>query len=240
MAAFARGGFATETTSTLYSELSTLAFDSGAAESKGDASVLVLSDDNFEHLTQASSGATTGPWFVKFYAPWCGHCKKMAPQWEQLAHTLKGRVNVAEVDCTQSRVTCKRFEVGGYPAIKLIDQGKVWSYSNARSAGKMQRWLETGRFADGAAQPEAVPPAASVWDTVLAAGVLVAQGLVTLYSSHFMAAVVLAGIAFVAGLFTMMIIVVLTEAPRRSTDTLPEEPLSSSTSQQEVEAKKSQ
>ena len=47
--------------------------------------VRVLTDANFEHLTQASTGATTGDWYLKFYAPWCGHCKNMAPTWESLA-----------------------------------------------------------------------------------------------------------------------------------------------------------
>ena len=33
--------------------------------------VVVLTDDNFEHLTQAATGAPTGDWFVAFKAPWC-------------------------------------------------------------------------------------------------------------------------------------------------------------------------
>lgn len=41
------------------------------------------------------------PWFIKFFAPWCGHCKKLTPTWEEL-HQLHGsKFNVAKVDCTQ-------------------------------------------------------------------------------------------------------------------------------------------
>lgn len=60
----------------------------------------MLDDSNFEHLTQAATGATTGDWFIKFYAPWCGHCKRLVPAWNELATEVKGRVNVAKVDCT--------------------------------------------------------------------------------------------------------------------------------------------
>ena len=47
--------------------------------------VVDLTSDSFEHLTQAATGATTGDWLVEFYAPWCGHCKHLAPVYEDVA-----------------------------------------------------------------------------------------------------------------------------------------------------------
>ena len=83
-----------------------------------------LTDKNFEHLTQASSGMTTGAWFVKFYAPWCGHCKGLAPTWEELGVELKTEMTVAKVDCTKEKMTCKRFGVRGYPTLILLKNPK--------------------------------------------------------------------------------------------------------------------
>ncbi|RKP06109.1 hypothetical protein THASP1DRAFT_25511 [Thamnocephalis sphaerospora] len=73
-----------------------------------------------------------GPWFIKFYAPWCGHCQHLAPVWDQLSLKLKGQVNVGSVNCDVEKGLCSRFEVRGYPTLKLVVDGVSTAFSGAR------------------------------------------------------------------------------------------------------------
>ena len=77
-----------------------------------------LSPDNFDSVVDGSTGA-----FVEFYAPWCGHCKKLAPEYEIVATAFKrfsSKVVVAKVDCDSHRELCGRFGVSGYPTLKYF------------------------------------------------------------------------------------------------------------------------
>ena len=64
-------------------------------------------------------------WFVKFYAPWCGHCKSLAPTWSEFKRLHYDDLNVAKVDCTSSEGSplCSMMEVRGYPSL-LFFPGK--------------------------------------------------------------------------------------------------------------------
>jgi protein disulfide-isomerase-like protein len=118
------------------------------------AEVIELNNANFEKLTQAATGATTGDWLVKFYAPWCGHCKTMAPTFDKVAEELEGVVNVARVDVMKNRDLGTRFEIKGFPTVKMISKGNVYSFSGKRDFQTLVDFA-TGGFA--ISNPEPVP-----------------------------------------------------------------------------------
>ncbi|EST06812.1 Thioredoxin domain protein [Kalmanozyma brasiliensis GHG001] len=85
-----------------------------------------------------------GPTFVKFFAPWCPHCKAMAAAFKQLSESLKGRVNVVEVDCEANRALCSTYRITGYPVLRLYDQGHIKEYTGGRNHDAMLKWVIKG------------------------------------------------------------------------------------------------
>jgi len=117
------------------------------------AELRILTSQNFEDLTQVSTGSTTGAWLVKFYAPWCGHCKTLAPVWDELVDKLADEagqpiVNVAKVDVTQNRDLGTRFEIKGFPTIKLLKDGKQYTYKGRRNADDIAKFATDGYATD--------------------------------------------------------------------------------------------
>uniref|UniRef100_A0A1A8KN49 Protein disulfide-isomerase n=1 Tax=Nothobranchius kuhntae TaxID=321403 RepID=A0A1A8KN49_NOTKU len=99
--------------------------------------VLELGDADFDYL--ATEHETM---LVKFYAPWCGHCKKLAPEFQKAARRLKGSVQFAKVDCTAHTVTCGRFGVTGYPTLKIFRYGKDSApYDGPRTANGIYNYM---------------------------------------------------------------------------------------------------
>ena len=79
-------------------------------------------------------------WFIKFYAPWCGHCKQLAPIWEQFHRKNSDKVNVGKVDCTDenAKSLCAKVGVRGFPTLFYFpgidehteDRVKAYRYDN--------------------------------------------------------------------------------------------------------------
>lgn len=78
-------------------------------------------------------------WIVEFYAPWCGHCKALEPEYKQAASQLKGSVKLGKVDATVETALAQRFNVKGYPTVKVFDYGEkkdstAYDYPGERKA----------------------------------------------------------------------------------------------------------
>jgi DnaJ family protein C protein 10 len=63
--------------------------------------------------------ASSSPWVVDFYAPWCGHCIQFAPVYEKLAKYFEGRVKFAKVDCDRYPGVCQNSQIRAYPTIRF-------------------------------------------------------------------------------------------------------------------------
>merc|ERR1712216_1115848 len=92
-------------------------------------SALELTPDNFDEATNGKSV------FIKFLAPWWGHCKSMKPAWDQLMEEFKDSKSavVADVDCTVHQDLCGKHGVQGYPTIKYGDPNNMEDYQGGRS-----------------------------------------------------------------------------------------------------------
>ncbi|XP_041020316.1 probable protein disulfide-isomerase A6 [Juglans microcarpa x Juglans regia] len=102
--------------------------------------VVVLTDDNFDKEVGQDRGA-----LVEFYAPWCGHCKKLAPEYEKLGTSFKKAksVLIGKVDCDAHKDVCSKYGVSGYPTIQWFPKGSLEpkKYEGARTAEALAEFV---------------------------------------------------------------------------------------------------
>ena len=101
-----------------------------------EGKVLELDERNFSHETKK------GGVFVKFFAPWCGHCKKLAPTWTRLAEQMKNQLTVAEVNCEDHNALCRAEDVQGYPMLFYYgEDGVKTEYTGGRKPEQLQAFV---------------------------------------------------------------------------------------------------
>ncbi|KAL6769283.1 PDI3 [Auxenochlorella protothecoides x Auxenochlorella symbiontica] len=112
----------------------------GVALAAKGSSVRHLTSTDFDEVT--SDGKV---YFVKFYAPWCGHCKKLAPTWEKLAKAYEGseEAAVVAVDCTKDKAVCNKAKVPGFPSLKIYFNGEQKeSFRSARDYDTLKTFFD--------------------------------------------------------------------------------------------------
>jgi len=121
---------------------------------KAPSDVTVLSPSNFDSVVKDANKHV----FVEFYAPWCGHCKHLAPIWEKLASVFKNEPNVviANVDADKHKDIGSKYGVSGFPTLKFFGkdskaEGKP--YNGQRELADLVKYVNseagTKRNADG-------------------------------------------------------------------------------------------
>lgn len=93
------------------------------------SSVKVLTTENFDETIKNNENV-----IVEFFAPWCGHCKTLAPHYEKAAKTLFDEgIVLASVDATVYAELGNKFDVKGYPTLKVFKNGVVSEYKGGRT-----------------------------------------------------------------------------------------------------------
>ncbi|XP_050310725.1 dnaJ homolog subfamily C member 10-like [Anthonomus grandis grandis] len=107
--------------------------------------VVNLNEDNFSLLARKPAKEM---WVVDFFAPWCGPCQQLAPEFRKLAKSLSQfkDIIIAQVDCVANNQLCSSQNIGAYPTIRLYPLGSkgmstVAVHNGQRDALSLKRWI---------------------------------------------------------------------------------------------------
>lgn len=79
---------------------------------------------------------------VKFFQTWCGHCTRMAPDWDRLSKEVHPSVFIYDVNCGDEAELCNENGVSGYPTIKYYQDGVEKKYEGARGFEELLKFTK--------------------------------------------------------------------------------------------------
>ncbi|XP_022970462.1 protein disulfide isomerase-like 1-4 [Cucurbita maxima] len=103
-----------------------------------DKDVVVLKEGNFSDFVKKNRFV-----MVEFYAPWCGHCQALAPEYAAAATELKGEnVVLAKVDATEENELAQQYDVQGFPTVYFFSDGVHKPYPGQRTKDAIVTWIK--------------------------------------------------------------------------------------------------
>lgn len=104
-----------------------------------DDGVWVLDESNFSEALFLQNEL-----LVEFYAPWCGHCQKLAPEYSKAAKRLMQNdppIRIAKVDATANKNLAEKYDISGYPTLKYITISNVIDYPGSKVEDSIVNWV---------------------------------------------------------------------------------------------------
>eukprot|EP00999_Lentomonas_sp_LEN2_P002432 NODE_389_length_1556_cov_126.589223_g357_i0.p1 GENE.NODE_389_length_1556_cov_126.589223_g357_i0~~NODE_389_length_1556_cov_126.589223_g357_i0.p1 ORF type:complete len:357 (+),score=119.28 NODE_389_length_1556_cov_126.589223_g357_i0:410-1480(+) len=106
-----------------------------------DEPVTIVVNKNYEAVVHSDKDV-----LIEFYAPWCGHCKKLVPVWDELGEALQDndKIVIAKMDATENDLpTNAGFQVQGFPTIKLVTAtNEVIAFNGDRTVEGFMEFLK--------------------------------------------------------------------------------------------------
>ncbi|XP_009778611.1 protein disulfide isomerase-like 1-3 [Nicotiana tabacum] len=120
------------------SDASDQGYDAYEPPAVDEKDVAVLKEGNFSEFIARNKHV-----MVEFYAPWCGHCQALAPEYAAAATELKGEnVMLAKVDATEEAELAQKYDVQGYPAVFFFTDGLHKPYNGERNKDAIVSWIK--------------------------------------------------------------------------------------------------